>query len=742
MKFLITIYAVFFVVFQFHAQEAEYADVKTIDSLLRQADKDFRSYQLKNSIENASQVIEISSRTDHRYQIVKAYQIIGKNYELIKDYKAAEKNYEKAISIASRKYDKRLLSSLNNHLGIVYAKGYGNNEKALSYYTKALYWANRSMNDFEKIDPLLNISRSYINEGDYDKAYNYLVRVKRLIAKDGTAEAKARINHLMGQYYFYEGVYDKAKLAFEEGIQIADSKNNYSALADISLTYAKILAELDEKDAAYEASMNYISYSQKVLNEERVTQSEISKSRFSLDEYRRDLLLAQKEGELQKKASEKTRLLNAITLVITGILLVLLILLLMSYNSKKGFSRILEEKNTELEQAKNEAEKLSRLKTQFISTVSHELRTPLYGVVGLTSLLLERNSLSDRDSKFLRSLKFSGDYLLNLINDILQISKIDSNKVKLQNVSFSIRTLLEDMSKSFQYQLEEKQNELHLMIDENLPDMLIGDTVHLSQILVNLVGNACKFTERGNIWILLKVISREDKKVFVRFEVEDNGIGIPAEEQKQVFDNFSQIRSDNNNYMGTGLGLSIVKNLLNIMGSDISLESELGKGTKFIFELEFELDRQTFKIKIQEPDLLAKAKDKGFRILIVEDNKINQMVTQNILANGKFQYGNAENGKEAVQKVKRDHYDLVLMDLNMPVMGGIEATQRIRRFNKDIPIVALTATEIDTKKDEILSAGIDDIIIKPYDTHEFYQIILKNIYKKAKEKTVLISTED
>ena len=157
------------------------------------------------------------------------------------------------------------------------------------------------MNDFEKIDPLLNISRSYINEGDYDKAYNYLVRVKRLIAKDGTAEAKARISHLMGQYYFYEGVYDKAKLAFEEGIQIADSKNNYSALADISLTYAKILAELDEKDAAYEASMNYISYSQKVLNEERVTQSEISKSRFSLDEYRRDLLLAQKEVEFWKK---------------------------------------------------------------------------------------------------------------------------------------------------------------------------------------------------------------------------------------------------------------------------------------------------------------------------------------------------------------------------------------------------------------------------------------------------------
>jgi signal transduction histidine kinase/CheY-like chemotaxis protein len=739
MKFLLTIYAVFFIAFNTSAKDTDYADVEIIDSLLKQADKDFRSYQLKSSLENASRLIEVARPSDHRYQIIRAYQIIGKNYELIRDFKAAEKNYKKAIQIASRKFDKRLISSINNDLGTVYDNGYGDTEKALKYYRKALSWANRSLNDFEKINPLLNISSSLIKNGKYDEAYKYLTRANRLIDKDGTFDAKAQINHLLGQYYYYEGVFDKAKASFKEGIRIAKFKQNYSALADIYLTYAKILALLDEKDAAYEASMNYIKYSQKVLNEEQVTQSEIAKSRFSLDEYRRDLILAQQEGELQKKASEKTKMLNVITLFITGVLFLLLILLYKSYSSKKGVSKILEDKNIELEQAKNEAEKLSRLKTQFISTVSHELRTPLYGVVGLTSLLLERNSLSEQDNKFLKSLKFSGDYLLNLINDILQISKIDSKKVKLQNVSFNIRTLLEDMSKSFQYQLEEKRNELHLMIDENLPDLLIGDTVHLSQILVNLLGNACKFTENGNIWILLKVIEKESEKVKVRFEIEDNGIGIPKEQQATVFDNFSQIRSNKNNYMGTGLGLSIVKNLLMIMGSDISLKSEVGIGTKFTFDLAFEIDKPTIKIEIKEPDLLAKAKDKGFRILIVEDNKINQMVTQNILLNGKFQYGTAENGKIAVQKVKADNYDLILMDLNMPVMGGLEATELIRRFNKHVPIVALTASEIDTKKMEILNSGIDDIIIKPYDTHEFYQIILKNIYKKAKEKNLLIS---
>lgn len=710
-----------------------------IDSLLKQADKDFYSYDLKNSIENASQIINLASISEHRYQIIRAYQLIGKNYELIKDYKEAEKNYNRAIQIASRKYDKRLLASLNNDLGKVYAKGFNNEKKALRYYKRSLSWANRSLNDFEKINPLLNISSSLIDKGEYDKAYEYLVRVDRLIAIEGTANAKAQINHLFGQYYYFEGVYDKAKEAFREGIRIAKVKNNYSALADIYLTYAKFLASLDDKDAAYEASMNYITYSQKVLNEKQLEQSVIAKSRFSLDEYQRDLILAQNEGELQRQASKKTELLNIITMFITGVLLMLLLLLYRSYRSKKGFSQILTEKNMELELAKDEAIALSRLKTQFISTVSHELRTPLYGVVGLTSLLLERNSLSERDNKFLKSLKFSGDYLLNLINDILQISKIDSKKVKLQNISFNIRTLLEDMAKSFQYQLEEKQNKLHLNIDEGLPDLLIGDTVHLSQIMVNLVGNACKFTENGAVWIDLKVIDKDEEKVNVRFEIKDNGIGIPDKKQATVFDNFSQIRTHKDNLMGTGLGLSIVKNLLLIMGSDIALESKVGEGSTFTFDLTFEIDKAKAKIEIQKPDFMAEAKTTGFKILIVEDNKINQMVTQNILKNGKFLHDTAENGKIAVQKVKANRYDLVLMDLNMPVMGGLEATRIIRRFNKEIPIIALTATEIDTKKKHILNAGIDDIIIKPYDTHEFFQVILKNIYKRAKEKDLLIS---
>ena len=742
MKLLLTIYAVLFVVFNLPAQDKEPADIKTIDSLLKKADKDFKSYKLKSSIENASLLIEIAEMADHRYQIVRAYELIGKNYELINNYKDAERYFNKAIQLTSGKFDERLVSSLNSNLGLIYEKGYGNLDKAMSYYKDALHWANRSESDFNKINPLLNIASLLMTQGNYDEAYAILMRAKRYIATDGTTDARARIYQLLGEYYYYEEVYDKAKESFKESIRISKYKQNYSALAATYLSYAKILSSLDENDEAYHAAMNYIDYSQRVLNEEQLTQSEIAKSRFTIDEYRRDLMLAKRDGEIQKKASEKTKLLNIITLVITGILFFLLILLLKSYNAKKGFSRILEEKNIELEQAKNEAETLSRLKTQFISTVSHELRTPLYGVVGLTSLLLERNNLSERDNKFLKSLKFSGDYLLNLINDILQISKIDSKKVKLQNVSFNIRSLLEDMAKSFQYQLEEKRNELHLMIDENLPDLLIGDTVHLSQIMVNLVGNACKFTENGNIWILLKVINKDKKNVKLLFEVEDDGIGIPKEQQAVVFDNFSQIRSEKNKFMGTGLGLSIVKNLLNIMGSDIMLASEVGKGTKFSFELSFEIDKPKVKVEVHEPELLARAKEKGFRILIVEDNKINQMVTQNILVNGKFQYGIAENGKIAVQKVKRDHYDLVLMDLNMPVMGGLEATRQIRRFNTDVPIVALTASEVDTKKSEILKAGIDDIIIKPYDTHEFYQIILKNIYKKAKEKDLLIPTSD
>ena len=428
--------------------------------------------------------------------------------------------------------------------------------------------------------------------------------------------------------------------------------------------------------------------------------------------------------------------------VIYGALLVLFlgVLLIVIYRndkSKKRLTRMLKTRNENLEEAKEEAEKLSRLKSQFVSTVSHELRTPLYGVVGLTSLLLEDNTLSAQENQYLKSLKFSGDYLLNLINDILSLSKIESNKITLEKRPFNIRELVEDVINSFQYQLDQRNNKIHLYIDKKIPPFLRGDEVPLSQILINLIGNAVKFTTKGNIWVFLKLRSINHDVTAINFIIKDDGPGIPKEKHDEIFENFSQLDRDKDEYQGTGLGLSIVKKLIDLLNGEIKLISDEGEGATFSFNLKFDAVKEsnlTIEKKRNEHSLSIAHKDfgKSYKVLIVEDNKINQIVTKNILLRENFECEVVDNGISAIEYVKNGKFDLVLMDLNMPLMSGIEASIKIREFDKEIPIVALTAIEIEDVREDIKRAEIDDIINKPFDKNEFYKVILRNINKRRK----------
>ena len=333
-------------------------------------------------------------------------------------------------------------------------------------------------------------------------------------------------------------------------------------------------------------------------------------------------------------------------------------------------------------------------------------------------------------------MKFSGDYLLNLINDILQLSKIESNKLKLEETDFSIDALFTNIVNSFEYQLEQTNIEIHVDIDPSIPKVLKGDMVRLSQVLINLIGNSIKFTPNGDIWFRAINDVQENGikgQWMVRFEVEDNGIGIPKEKQKEIFENFSQVDRDHIDFQGTGLGLSIVKKLVNLFGGDIQLFSERGKGAKFSFTIPFKLG-QSLELP-KEPKTIEQAAKINNKILIVEDNKINQIVTQNILNKENFVTSIVDNGVDAITAVKENDFDLVLMDLNMPRMNGFDATIKIREFNKEIPIIALTAVAIDEIKMKVFESGLNDIINKPYDNQEFFQVILKNIHKK--EKTLI-----
>ena len=449
-------------------------------------------------------------------------------------------------------------------------------------------------------------------------------------------------------------------------------------------------------------------------------------AKFQVDEYKRDMKAAQLEQQMQEEMLTNKNRLNNYLITLSAFCLLSMILLFLVSRNRKKLVQELKIKNREFKKAKEESERMSKAKTKFFSTVSHELRTPLYGVIGLSTLLMEDKSLS-KHKKDLSLLKFSADYLLALINDVLQINKLDSNSQQDEYTVFNLRDLIGTLSGSFEYLLIQNKNKFRLEIDHELPTTVRGNAMQLAQILMNLISNACKFTENGTITVKVVKESVAGEAVKANFSVIDTGIGIPAEKQNDIFDEFSQIgQEENYNYQGTGLGLPIVKKLLNKSGANIHLKSELGKGSEFSFSLSFEVVQET-----PEKDSTSMIDPKnleGKTILVVEDNRINQKVTQKILEKHKVNCFIAENGQQAVDMTKVQDFDLILMDINMPIKDGIQATKEIRMFNKRIPILALTAVEIEEVRFSIFEAGMNDIIVKPYDITKFKQTILKNIF--------------
>ena len=368
-------------------------------------------------------------------------------------------------------------------------------------------------------------------------------------------------------------------------------------------------------------------------------------------------------------------------------------------------------------------------KSNFLSTVSHELRTPLYAVTGLTHLLLEEEP-QEHQKEHLKALKFSGDYLLNFINDILHINKIDANKLEPLNMEFNLNKVINEVINSLTQSAKANNTKLILEYDSEIPGHLLSDPLKLSQIFMNLIGNSIKFTKDGEVKIIAKLLNKVDDDVTIYFEVSDNGIGISKEKQKNIFEGFEQGSIQiNREYGGTGLGLTIVKSLLGLFKSKIELESSLGEGSSFFFEIKMKsLDDipEDFSFEITPRDYDFK----NLHLLIVEDNKINQVITKKMLSKKEMTSDIANNGHEAITLAQENVYDAILMDIHMPGISGEEATIEIRKFNQDTPIIALTAISLDDSLESFYAAGCNDVVTKPFNPDVFYQKIGENIFDK------------
>lgn len=382
--------------------------------------------------------------------------------------------------------------------------------------------------------------------------------------------------------------------------------------------------------------------------------------------------------------------------------------------------------------AKIMAEESMKSKERFLANMSHEIRTPMNAVIGMTNLLLNNTSLTTEQTEYVEIIKQSSDNLLVIINDILDFSKIESGKITFESAAFSLSNLVQKVISILNVKASQKGLKLVVSVDSLCPDMIVGDSVRLNQILVNLVGNAIKFTHEGRVEIKIDVESSSNESAVLRISVIDTGIGVAEEKLKHIFDSFSQAGNDTTRlYGGTGLGLAITKQLIELQGGKIWVQSHIGKGSTFCFNLPFKLSQKEIEPVTIENEPVKTVKFHGRHILLVEDNYFNQVVAKKTLQSFGVTCDIAENGLQALDKLKINHaYELILMDIQMPEMDGYETTSRIRTQEgpyKNIPIIAMTAGALKGDDEKCLNAGMNAYISKPFNPEYLLELLAKHL---------------
>lgn len=614
-------------------------------------------------------------------KLAKTYFSLGKSYLLKNNQKLANLYFTKSFEI----YDTLPLS--DGYLLVELQKGLV--LKANKKFDEAITVFNAIIsqnNEFEntKIEAYFQISEIYTVLNDTENAFNALENAYALAEKNPNTLFKNKI--------------------LKRLILVCEKNEDYKKATH----YLKKIIDLNEKN-------NSITNENYLVNKK---------------EYDSQLDLVEKlehEKQDQLKSMKFSKLISILSIALIAILSLLSFSLYKNNKIRNNTFKLLEEKNKELTKEKEKAEQASKARAEFLSTVSHELRTPLNAINGITYLLLQEKPRASQ-LNYLKSLEFSGSYLLNFINDILEINRLESDVVQVEKIDFNLNELVTNIKQSFNEFIVKNNVNFHTDIDLKGVNNYIGDPTKLSQILINLINNAIKFTKNGDVWLSIKQIDEKDGNSTIAFTIQDNGIGIPKEKIATIFDSFTQGSIEiNRTYGGTGLGLSIVKKIIELLGSEITLESDVNKGSKFSFNLI--LKQST----IPSSETLLSTNEKslenlqGKSVLLVEDNKINQMITQKMLENKGMICTIIDNGEEAISELAKHNYDVVLMDVHLPGINGTEATEQIRTFNTHTPIVALTAISLNENRETLLSFGMSDVVTKPFKPDYLYEVILSNI---------------
>ncbi|WP_298316446.1 response regulator [uncultured Aquimarina sp.] len=404
---------------------------------------------------------------------------------------------------------------------------------------------------------------------------------------------------------------------------------------------------------------------------------------------------------------------------IVGILLLLGIIYL-GYRCL-ALSNQLNNKNNELNSLLDSTEKRVQINQEFISSLSQELRTPLYGIMGLTNILVDEHPELE-SNKNLKSLKFSGDYLLTLINNVLQINVLESEEIIPIKKPFNLKELTQNIINSFSYAIENSNNSLDLEFDPDLSETLNGNPGILSQVLMNLISNALRFTRNGNVLFSVQLINKKGNVNHISFKVTHDGDEVSEEDEKSIYQEFIGIENVKKSYLGTSVNSTIVKRLAKSLNGEIILQNNSLAESEYAFVV----DMETINPDNEANQTIGSGDDKQ-KVLIVDDNKLNLLVADKILSKENFECTTIDNGFDAIELAKDNSYDIILMDINMPKLNGIGTTKRIREFDDKTPVIALTAVDVTQLNRQIMRAGLNDYILKPYDKNILLEMIRKHV---------------
>lgn len=721
MKYIF-VYILFFTQFLF-SQHKEKVDSTVYYSNLSQ--KNVQNNNYKDALLHTQKAIDYAKT--NKNITAQAFQSfhLGKLFFTLKKYDDALASLLKSTDLYNNLDTQLALADAYYHIGMCYMAKQ-NLDLAAHYFEKVrTIHVNLKFTDKAA---LLTLQKGLIYKAK-NNTTEAIAIFRLLIARPDTPEIATTKAEALYQAAAIESFQNHSNLALNylnKALRLNEKSTNLEQRSSILLALSQAYEKILDKNSAYVYLKQHINLKERlsIINNERIGIDDYAK--FLESERIKERIQINNQKQEQQKAKKFSKLISILAIALISILSLLSLSLYKNNIIRKQSNLLLEEKNTELEISKNKAEKASQARSEFLSTVSHELRTPLNAINGITHLLLQENP-QESQIEYLSSLKFSGDYLTKFINEILEINKIESHKIEVERIAFNLKQLLTDIKNSLKELAVINNNTFNLEIDSRIPNYIIGDPTKLSQIILNLINNALKFTKNGNVTVSAQLEKRTTKDALIHFEVQDTGIGIATDKLTTVFDSFSQGSIEvNRKYGGTGLGLTIVKNLTSILGGQIQLESIVNQGSTFSFELGFSISEQIEPTELI-PQLDFQSKLINKKILLVEDNKINQMITTKMLLNKQIICEVIDNGEDAIEMLRNSKFDLVLMDVHLPGINGTFATETIRTFDNITPIIALTAISLDENRDMLLAFGMNDVITKPFIPEEFYTVIAEHI---------------